>query len=903
MLVAIPALFFLFVWLAAAIRVGLRQGFIVATVVATAGVVAVTELLSVAFSLGRPGLFVFWTAAMVVAALWFFRPGERRRCRHRLPNLRLGVGRTWAIGRLELVGVAIVLATVLLVALVSPPNNWESMASRMMRVAMWLQQGSVAAYATPYLPQISQPPLVSYHIAQLMGLGGGDWFANVPEWLALAGCPVAASLLARELKQGLRVQLVAAVVAVTLPMALLQGSSTQGNLLAAYWVLCAVLLLAQHLRSPARWRLVCCGLAAGFALLAAPTAFVVLPAAALALGLYGGVARRQPRRALRALAAAVALALVVNIGHLARNWLVFDHPVSPMISGQMNERFDLTVLMANLMRNSLLHWSLPNAAFGEQALSAVSAALGGIPEPEAATAGRTLEESRLPYRIRETETPNFLHHWLLVISAIGLLTQLARGTASPPLLNYLLAGWLASIVGFAAVLQWEYWNSRHHTMLFMLGAPLAAVFFGRAFGHPRTPQRPSGEGRLRAVPVTLLIASVPWLLFKESAPLLAAPAAGAAPASVFARSRAEGYFAQIGGPSTYQSHVVLADQVVALQQAEIGLDIGWTGGASWIQFSYPLLALVKERRKDAEFSYTYVDAENPTATFQGVRPRVLVKAGGRLTPRHERYRRLWTQPDGTVILHRRPRPLRVLRPDQLADRWSRRLEAGICEAAFGIDGPGTFFHDDLLIYVGVRRPNAAGERPLAIERWSPPVVGQLFEASQRPLRRIRRLRSFTMPQMWERSNDDGTWTVLANIGRGNEIIPKPADVGARLRATTVSECGGRRWHNTSAPSVPVLPAMSSAKPRRPVRREVPGQLVVRAQLRAAAVAPGGQRVTRTEVAINHRQLPTIASHDVVAIRFNPARLVRLHIADVAADGRVLWQQSLPIPEALASGGE
>ena len=42
MLVAIPALFFLLVWLAAAIRVGLRQGFIVATVVATAGVVAVT---------------------------------------------------------------------------------------------------------------------------------------------------------------------------------------------------------------------------------------------------------------------------------------------------------------------------------------------------------------------------------------------------------------------------------------------------------------------------------------------------------------------------------------------------------------------------------------------------------------------------------------------------------------------------------------------------------------------------------------------------------------------------------------------------------------------------------------------------------------------------------------------
>lgn len=901
MLVAIPALFFLLVWLAAAIRVGLRQGFIVATVVATAGVVAATELLSLAVSLGQPGLLAFWAAAGVVAALWFLRPSEWQRCGHGLPNLRLGIGRAWAIGRPELVGVAIVLATVLLVALVSPPNNWESMASRMMRAAMWLQQGSVAAYATPYLPQISQPPLVSYQIAQLMGLGGGDWFANVPEWLALVGCPTAASLLARELKQGLRVQLLAAVVAVTLPMALLQGSSTQANLLAAYWVLCAVLLLAQHLRSPARWRLVCCGLAAGFALLAASTAFVVLPAAAVVLGLYGGVARRQPRRALRALAAAVALALVVNIGHLARNWLVFDHPVSPMISGQMNEQLDLTVLMANLMRNSLLHWSLPNAAFGEQALSAVSAALGGIPEPEAATAGPTLEERRLPYRIRETETPNFLHHWLLAISAIGLLIQLARRGASPPLLNYLLAGWLASIVAFSAVLQWEYWNSRHHTVLFMLGVPLAAVFLGRALGRPRQP--PSGDWRLRTVPLALLIASVPWLLFKESAPLLAAPAAGAAPASVFARSRAEGYFAQIGGPSTYGRHVVLADQIVALQQAEIGLDIGWSGGASWIQFSYPLLALIKERREDAEFSYVYIDAENPTAILQGARPRVLVKAGGSLTPRHERYRRLWTQPDGTMVLRRWPRGLRVLRPDQLADRWSRRLEAGICEAVLGTDGPGVFLYDDLLIYVGVRRPNAAGERPAVMEQWVTPIAGQPFQASQSPLRNTRPLRSFAMRPMWERTNDDGAWTVLANVGRGIEIIPKPADVGARLRATTVSECGGRRWYSTSAPSAPVVPATSFARSRRPVRQEAPEQLVVRGERRASAAAAGKQRATRAEIALHHRQIPTIAALDIAAIRFNPAHLVRLHIVDVAADGRVLWQQSLPLPEALASGSD
>lgn len=904
MLVAIPAVFFLLAWLAAAVRVGLRQGFVVATILATAGVVAATELLSLGAWLRSPGLLAFWGGAVVVVALWLLRRSELQCCRRRLPELWRGAGRAWGVGRLELVGMAVVLGTVLLIGLVSPPNNWESMAYRMVRAVMWVQHGSVAAYATPYIHQIYYPPLGAYQVTHMLSLGSGDWFVHIPAWVALAGCPLAASLLARELKQGMRTQLLAAVVASTLPMALLQGSSTQGNLQAAYWVLCFVLLLAQHLHRPARWRLACCGAAAGFAVLAKPTAYVVVPVAAAALGAYGALACRQPRRTLVALAVAAAIAVGANLGHYTRNWQTFGHPVLPPTGYEsLNDRFDLTVLTSNLLRNSLVHWSLPSAAFSESVLKAASAALGGIPEPRAATAGRTLSEAGLPYRINEGETPNFLHHWLLFAAAIGLVMQARRhGAASPRLLNYLLAGWLASIVAFSAVLQWEYWNSRYHVMLFMLGAPLAAVFLSRVLAVRARPQSPSDDWRTRAGALILLIASVPWLLFKENAPLLPSPAADRPTTSIFSRRREEGYFSWLGGRVTYRRHVDLAEQIVALQADEVGLEVG----LPWVASTYPLIALVNERRKGTRFAYVGIDGDNPTAALQRPgRPHVLVKAAGRWAWANFdswRYQRVWTHPDGTALLRRRG-PLQVVELDKLDALWSRRLEARVCEAALAPGGAGAFLQDDLLVYVGVRRP-LGGERPPVVGLGRVPVAERLFETNQRALGPTRKLRSFPRPTMWERSNDDGTWTVLPNNGASNKVTPRPADIRARLRATTVTDCGGRRWHNTAGPSAPVAPRDGSGEPQPPVRHERPRQMVVRAEFRAPGTPPeGDQRVMRTEVALHFRQVPTFGAAGVVAIRIGPAHLQRLHVTDVGIDGRVRWQQSLPIPARTPRGGE
>ena len=643
MLVALPAATFLLAVIAFAHRSGFRQGFVSAMLVCTLGVVAGTELLSLPALLRLPGVATFWLCALAMAVSWLWRCGDRAALGDRLR--RLGEG--WRGRRPELVGVVAVLALVLVTGLLSPPNNWESMAYRMMRVAMWLQQGSVEHYATPYLPQLYHPPLVSYHALHLQILAGGDRFANVPEGLALVGCAVAASLVAKELRQPFPVQVAAALLAATVPMGLLMGSSTQGNVLAAYWLLCFVLLFVQHLRRPSLWRLACCGCAAGFAVLAKPTAYVLLPALALVLGLYG-VFVLGLRRSFVAVATAAAIALVLNSGLYSRNWETFDHPLAPVGERtHLNQRFGADVLAANLLRNSMLHWALPSARFNQALVDRAADLLGGIPDLPEATTGRPLASVGLKGRFLEVGGANPLHYWLLAFAVLGLLClgACSRLGGSAALTSCLLAAWLAAVLAFSGIMTWEQWNTRYAIPLFMLGCPLAATFLGRVLGRSEWP--------LRAVCGLFLLASAPVLLLKESMSFLEVTfdyrTLPAKP--IFESTRTEAYFHHLehsSGP-----YVELSERVAALQPADVGLVTRSWGS----EYGYPLYVLLKERLPDLEVAYHDVGG-NPSAALEreSHAPEAIVAATSYLDLRRirdaARYRPIWTHPSGLALLRR-----------------------------------------------------------------------------------------------------------------------------------------------------------------------------------------------------------------------------------------------------------
>lgn len=277
----------------------MRNRFLKTFVLTGTATALLTEALSPFHLIGRPALIAGWLLILCAAALWvarspltLFRP---------------------AIRPLEGVITACVAAIVGLLALtacLSPPNTFDALAYHMPRIVYWAQSGSVAFFPTPYLSQISAPPLDEYLKLHACVLWGGDRLVNLVSVAAFAGCITGVTSIASALGLSSRSQAFAALLCATLPSGILQASGPKNDCLTGLWLVCLVYFA---LRSDLPFL----GLSLGLALATKGTAYL-FAAPLLAGALW--IARRQGRR-LRWVASAAWLVgglLLVNAPQYAR---------------------------------------------------------------------------------------------------------------------------------------------------------------------------------------------------------------------------------------------------------------------------------------------------------------------------------------------------------------------------------------------------------------------------------------------------------------------------------------------------------------------------------------------------------------------------------------------------------
>ena len=609
--IILPWMCFSLLWLAFVGRSGLRQGFVYAAVVYALCLVVATETLSVWNVLQFETLLAWWAGLTVLSALYLWWYGDRQATGRMLHGAWMAFRGSWV----ELSAVVVILATVLMIAVVAPSNTWESMAYRMARVMMWIQQGSVSHYPTSYLAQLFSPPFVEWNVLHFQILSGSDRFANTVEWLALGGCGIGASLIARELKQTFPVQVLAAVIAVTLPMGLLQGSSTQSNLAASFWLMTFALCAMQYVNGPSACSVVCGGLSLGLALLSKGVAYPVALPLAATLFLYGMSMQKGYRPRVKLACAAVVIvvvAMALNGGHYARNWDLFGHPVhpGPNVHSHVNEQINVSVLWSNLVRNSALHWGVPSDRINDVTLGAVRRLFGDtIDTIPGTTLGVPLFQAGIPFRIHESFTGNFLHFWFLAASLCGVLLFGRRFQASALTVFFALAVAVGAF-SFCGLLQWEQWNSRYHTPLFMLGAPIVATFVAQFCSSVKPWSRFANTGSrcVRIVAATFFVLSIPWVIAHELRPLYAADGQ-----SIFSTDRREGYFKD--NPMIFQPYVDSVNFIAAISPREVGLY------AKSPIYEYPLWVLLKERL-----------SEMPRLEYVGVRKALRDLREGNVAP-------------------------------------------------------------------------------------------------------------------------------------------------------------------------------------------------------------------------------------------------------------------------------
>ncbi|MCL2812325.1 MAG: hypothetical protein FWD25_10640 [Clostridia bacterium] len=347
-------------------RTGLTRAALDATVCFGLGTVLICEALSLPAWCTAVGVSVCWLVLCAAACVLFAKPlqaGLRRALvfSMRRPSFKAS-WYAWIGGAV----VGFCLLGTLLSALLYPPMNYDSIVYHMPRVFFWMKNASVHNYPTEIGRQLFTGPLASFFVLQLQVLSGGsDRLANLVQWFAYAGSILAAAGIASELGAGPKGRWLSAVLAATTPLAILQASSTQSDLVAAFWCVVAAYYVTMYGRSSfceergaGLWWAVCAGGSAGLALLTKLNTLAVLgPLALLAFGL---MCKRRAWHDIRMLPAVVLVCvLLINAGFFVRNaadldgdFLAFDLPeTNAQHVPTNNPRFRVALATKNLSYN------------------------------------------------------------------------------------------------------------------------------------------------------------------------------------------------------------------------------------------------------------------------------------------------------------------------------------------------------------------------------------------------------------------------------------------------------------------------------------------------------------------------------------------------------------------------
>ena len=448
---------------------GFAEALVKAHLVVFAFIAISTEALSIAKGISFAGLVATWSLFILGCLLFWLR----RRSHQRLsePRPESSTPSDYFLTS----AIALILAMTFITAIVYPPNTWDSMTYHMPRVVHWMNQHSLDFYPTEIQRQLYQAPLAEYAILHLQLLTDGDRLANLVQWISFVLLIGLGKLIAEELGLNNRQQLVSAVLVATLPMAVLQASSTQNDLVVAVFLMSFALFMLRMRHQTGAENTVFAAIALGLALLTKGTAYVYAAALAPCLAISVLLASKDSvsrlLRSLAALALVACLALSFSFGHYWRNYQQYGHPLAASIQKHTNQSMSGALLAGNVIRNLTLHTGTPFFSINRFQYQLLANTLGTeLNSPDTTLPGATFD---ITYYRHEDFAGNFLHVFIALLS-VGVLALLwLRG-------RYGKAIWYATGVLLGALLycwliRWQPWASRLHTPLFVLAAPLMAI--------------------------------------------------------------------------------------------------------------------------------------------------------------------------------------------------------------------------------------------------------------------------------------------------------------------------------------------------------------------------------------------------------------------------------------------
>jgi 4-amino-4-deoxy-L-arabinose transferase-like glycosyltransferase len=462
------------------------------------------------------------------------------------------------------------------VALISAPNNWDSMTYHLTKILNWMDHHSLRNYPTHDLRQLYLFPWAEFAMLHLQVLSGGDYFSACIQNISMLGSVIGVSRVASKLGATGRGQLFASVCCVTIPMGILQGSSTQNDYVIAFWLVCFVNVSMDLMNKPISWGNATLG-GASLGLVALTKTSGLLFAAPFVIWIFVLMYRRQGMRAIAVLSWMALCIAAVNASHMRRNWGTFGALLEPPDEAiYQNSAHSLAAIASNVIRNVAVHAAgLPRGAGAVvRVAQRFHQVIGWDINDRRTTFTNTLFPTLGP-ALHEDYAGNPLHVLLGGLAIVICLCSAPCGARARIYAVCVFTGFTL----FCAFLKWQPWISRLQLPLFVETTPIIGVAFSL------TALRRSSF----AVGMVLLVAGLLPATRNARRPLLSRHS------SILFRDRTSLYFEErsdLQGP-----YLAAAAELSRTPSVRVGVICGVD---SW---EYPLRMMVREAAPSVQFEY------------------------------------------------------------------------------------------------------------------------------------------------------------------------------------------------------------------------------------------------------------------------------------------------------------
>ena len=560
----------------------LRSSILSAAIIWGLLVTAFTEILSALKLLTLPWLAGLYGCSNIILFYAYFRFNKHQKSFGNISRIR---SRSVSL-ILLLCGAAFIIFAVGLTALIYPPNNWDSMTYHMPRVVHWIQNRSVDHYPTHYLPQLYQSPWSEFAIMHLQILSGGDAFANLIQWFSMVGSIIGVSTIAQQLGANCRGQIFSVVISTTIPMGILQGSSTQNDYVVSFWLVCLAYFVILTIKSQLTWfSLLGVSGSLGLAVLTKGTAYIY--AFPFMIWFLASVIKSFTWKSWKYILFLFFVFIIINLGHYSRNFELFGKFIATGEHKYTNELVSIASFISNFIRNIGLQIQTPIKFLDkwfEQIIYLIHKLIMiDISDPRTTWTGKQfflITDSRLFHEDRAASPV----HILLILFAI-LLGAIKRKLIQQKQLIIYCVIVTGCFMLFCLMLKWQPFNTRLHLPILILFSPFVGTIISKFFTRKI----------VYIISIILLTLSLHWTFHNLSRPLLGK-------GNIFKLNRIEAYM--INRKDLRQPYIKAAEFLGSQDCSQISLSLYPNA------YEYPLWILLQSQKFSKKVEIKNINVTN-----------------------------------------------------------------------------------------------------------------------------------------------------------------------------------------------------------------------------------------------------------------------------------------------------